>query len=150
MKNSYSNDVCYSQLFLNAGINTNSYGLDADAIERSFGVNWLDHYYALNLLYSLLRSTSKRPGAPAPRIVFEGSEMHRWAPKETKFNSIKDVNDQKLSLVELYGRTKLAMILAAKFCLARGVIARNGDHIYALSVQPAAVSLIYAKKLTIV
>jgi hypothetical protein len=33
------NGGCYSQLFLNAGINTNSYGLDADGIERIFGVN---------------------------------------------------------------------------------------------------------------
>jgi len=67
--------------------------------------------------------------------------MHRWAPKETKFNAIKDINDEKLSPVELYGRTKLAMILSAKFGLAQGVIARNGDHIYALSVHPGAVSL---------
>lgn len=43
-------DSCYSQLFLNAGSNTNSYGLDADGIERIFGVNWLGHCYALNLL----------------------------------------------------------------------------------------------------
>lgn len=111
-------------------------------------MNWLGHYYALNLLYPLLRSTSKLPGAPAPRIVFESSEMHRWAPKGIKFDSIKDINDEKLSPVELYGRTKLAMILAAKFCLARGVIARNGDRIYALSVHPGTVSFIYAKRLT--
>lgn len=143
--NTHPTDGCYSQLILNAGINANSYGLDADGIEGTFGVDWLGHYYALNLLHPLLRSISKLPGAPAPRIVFESSDLHRWAPKETKFNSIKYINNQKLSPVTLYGRTKLAMILAVKFCLARRVIARNGDQLYALRVHPAELSLNYCK-----
>lgn len=44
-------------------------------IDRHFGVNWLGHFYAVNLLYPLLRKTSKLADAPAPRIVMESSEI---------------------------------------------------------------------------
>ena len=56
---------------------------------------------------------------------------------------IEDINE-KLSTEELYGSTKLAMTLGAKFGMAQGAIARNGDCIYALSIHPGTVSLIHA------
>jgi len=127
-------------LILSAGINTNKYGTDADGIDRHFGVNWLGHYYAINLLYPLLRATSKMPNAPAPRIVFEASEMHRMAPSNVHFASLEEINNPELGPTELYGRTKLAMILGAKYGLVEKVIKPNGDDIYALSVHPGAVN----------
>lgn len=39
-------------------------------------VNAIGHYYAINLLYPLIRKTSKLPNTSAPRIIFESSEMH--------------------------------------------------------------------------
>jgi len=127
-------------LILSAGINSNQYGEDSDGIDRHFGVNWLGHYYACNLLYPLMRKTSKMPGVPAPRIVFESSEMHRMAPKVVHFGSLEEINDSTLGPMELYGRTKLAMILGAKYGLYEKVIKPAGDNVYAISVHPGAVN----------
>jgi NAD(P)-dependent dehydrogenase (short-subunit alcohol dehydrogenase family) len=126
-------------LSLSAGINTNKFELDADGIDRHFGVNFLGHFYAVNLLWPLLRKTSKMPGASPPRVVFESSEMHRTAPSDVKFASLDEINTD-IGPTHLYGRTKLAMILAAKSGLYEKVIKKNNDHIYALSVHPGAVS----------
>jgi NAD(P)-dependent dehydrogenase (short-subunit alcohol dehydrogenase family) len=127
-------------LILSAGINTNQYGEDADGIDRHFGVNWLGQFYAMNLLYPLLRKTSKLPDAPAPRIVFESSEMHRGAPSVVHFGSLDEINNPELGPTELYGRTKLAGILGIKYGIFERVIKPNNDNIYALSVHPGAVS----------
>lgn len=124
-----------------AGINTNKFDLDADGIDRHFGVNVLGHFYAVNQLWPLIRKTSKMPGVSPPRIVFEASEMHRTAPSDVKFTSLEEINTD-IGPTHLYGRTKLALILLAKFGLAEKVIKKNNDHIYALSVHPGAVSLV--------
>lgn len=127
-------------LVLSAGINVNQPGEDADGIDRHFGVNFLGHFYAVNLLWPLLRKTSKLPGAPEPRVVFEASEMHRTAPSNVHFASLEEINDKSLGPTELYGRTKLAMILFAKYGLAGKVIKENQDRIWAVSVHPGAVN----------
>lgn len=128
------------QLILSSGINANQYAEDADGIDRHFGVNWLGHYYAVNRLYPLLRETSKMSNAPAPRIVFEASEMHKFAPSTVHFGSWSEINDKNLSPTELYGRSKLCMILGTKFGLYERVIKPNRDNIYAIAVHPGAVS----------
>jgi len=125
-------------LVLAAGINSNQYALDADGLERIFAVNWLGHFYAINLLYPLMQETAKSSGTK-PRIVFESSEMHRFASKNTHFASKEEVNDDKLGPVELYARTKLAMILGAKY-IHENIIKKNGDDIYILSVHPGTVA----------
>ncbi|CZT10593.1 hypothetical protein WAI453_003049 [Rhynchosporium graminicola] len=127
-------------LICDAGINVNQYGEDADGIDRHFGVNWLGHYYAVNLLYPLMRKTSQMPDTPAPRIIFESSEMHRTAPSNVHFASLEEINNPEVGNTELYGRTKLAMILGVKYGLVEKVIKKNGDNIYALSVHPGAVN----------
>lgn len=126
-------------LVLSAGINANQYGLDHDGIDRHFGVNYLGQYYVCNLLWPLLRKTSKMPDVPAPRVVFEASEMHRAAPSNVHFGSIEEINDPDLGPTELYARTKLALILLAKYGLAERVIKENHDNIFAISVHPGAV-----------
>jgi len=127
-------------LLLSAGINVNQYATDADGIDRHFGVNWLGQYYATNLLFPLIRKTSKIPGVPAPRIVFEASEMHRGAPSNVHFGSPEEINNPEIGNTELYGRTKLAMILGEKYGLLKRVIEPNGDNIYVLAVHPGAVN----------
>lgn len=124
---------------MSAGINVNQFALDPDGIDRHFGVNWLGHFYVINLLYPLMRRTSKIPGAPAPRIILESSEAHRMAPS-TKFDSIEDINNSSLGPVQLYARSKLAMILGVKYGLLERVIKPNGDNIYAIAVHPGTVS----------
>jgi NAD(P)-dependent dehydrogenase (short-subunit alcohol dehydrogenase family) len=130
-------------LVLCAGINTNEFGLDADGIDRHFGVNFLGQFYVVNQLWPVLRKTSKMPGTPAPRVVFESSEMHRTAPNNVHFASLEEINDSSIGPTELYGRTKLAMILFAKYGLAGKVIKENQDNIYAMSVHPGAVSYLF-------
>jgi len=87
------------------------------------------------------------PSTPAPRIILEASEMHRAAPSSTKFESIEEINDSNLGPVELYARSKLAMILGVKYGLLERVIKPNGDNIYAIAVHPGAVSTLYLGKL---
>ncbi|KAF4980644.1 hypothetical protein FZEAL_3393 [Fusarium zealandicum] len=128
-------------LVLSAGINTNQFGLDSDGIERHFGVNFLGHFYVCNQLWPLLRKTSQLDNTPPPRVVFEASEMHRLAQlSDVKFESADEINDPDLDPTARYNRTKLAMILFAKYGLAEKVIKDNQDHIYALSVHPGAVN----------
>ncbi|KAL7421312.1 hypothetical protein Q5752_004197 [Cryptotrichosporon argae] len=138
-------------LICSSGINTNQPGFDADGIDRHFGVNALGHYYFINQLYPVLAATSKKPGvAPGSvRIVFESSEMHRFAPgsedsasrgRGVHFGSEEEINaNQELKPVELYGRTKLAMILYTKALLEK-VIKKNGDDVYVLAVHPGTVN----------
>ena len=124
-----------------------------------FGVNALGHYYVINLLYPLMRKTSKMPDTAkgSVRIVFESSEMHRFAPgsEDSKdrsrgchFGSEEEITEggKALGPVELYGRTKLAMMWVDSLIGAHGpadscsslygkalrdkVIKPNGDDIY--------------------
>jgi len=127
-------------LVLSAGINTNKFGLDADGIDRHFGVNYLGQYYAINQLWPLVRKTSTLPDATAPRIVVESSEVHRAAPPDVRFESIEEINDERMDPTRLYARTKLALILLVKFGLVEKVIKPDGDNIFALSVHPGAVN----------
>jgi len=139
-------------LILSSGINSNFFRLDADGIDGHFGVNALGHYYVINLLYSLMVQTSKKPDTKkgSVRIVFESSEMHRAAPgsEDSKerargchFESEEEITEggKALGPVELYGRTKLAMILYGK-AIRDKVIKKNGDDVYILSVHPGAVN----------
>ncbi|KAK4101273.1 NAD(P)-binding protein [Parathielavia hyrcaniae] len=125
-------------LVLSAGVNTNQFGLDADGIDRHFGVNFLGQFYVVNLLWPVLRRTARMEGAPRPRVVFEASEMHRMAPGNVHFATLDEINDESLGPTELYCRTKLAMILFSKYGLARKVIKENGDDILAVAVHPGA------------
>lgn len=58
----------------------------------------------------------------------------------TKFDSIEDINNSSLGPVQLYARSKLAMILGVKYGLLERVIKPNGDNIYAIAVHPGTVS----------
>lgn len=112
-------------------------------INANSQVNALGHFYVINLLYPLLRKTSKLPDVSkgGVRIVFESSEMHRFAPgsedskergRGVHFGSEDEVTNggKDLGPVELYGRTKLAMILYAK-AIRDKVVKPNNDNIYA-------------------
>jgi hypothetical protein len=80
------------------------------------------------------------PDTPAPRIVFESSEQHCAAPWVVHFGSLDEINGPKIGNLEVYGRTKLAIILSVKYGLLGRVIKPNDDNIYALSDHPGSVS----------
>jgi NAD(P)-dependent dehydrogenase (short-subunit alcohol dehydrogenase family) len=127
-------------LVLSAGVNANTYGLDADGIDRHFGVNYLGQWYATNHLWPLIRKTSRTGDGEPPRVVVLSSEMHRGAPGDAKFESLEEINNEKMDPAQLYGRSKLALILFAKFGLVERVVKPDGDNIYAVSVHPGIVS----------
>ncbi|EED17743.1 short chain dehydrogenase/reductase family protein [Talaromyces stipitatus ATCC 10500] len=127
-------------LVLSAGINANQYRETNDKIDSHFQINWLGQFYVVNQLYPLLRKTSRLPDTPAPRIVWESSELHRMAPSDVKFSSKEEINNPDIGSAALYARTKLAIILGVDYGLVQKVIKPNHDHIYALSVHPGAVN----------
>lgn len=61
------------------------------------------------------------------------------APKVVHFGSMDEINNPEIGNLEVYGRTKLAIILGVKYGLVEKVIKPNKDNVYALSVHPGAV-----------
>ncbi|KAH1411777.1 hypothetical protein KXX22_008774 [Aspergillus fumigatus] len=107
---------------------------------RKVNLNFLGQFYVVNQLWPLLRKTAKMPGTPPPRVVFESSEQHRNAPKVVHFGSVDEINNPEIGTTEVYGRTKLAIILGVRYGLLERVIKPNKDNIYVLSVHPGAVN----------
>lgn len=71
------------------------------------------------------------------------------APSTTHFGSVEEINDPEIGNTELYGRSKLAIILGVKYGLFERVIKPNEDSIYAVSVHPGAVSGHHKRKFII-
>jgi hypothetical protein len=61
--------------------------------------------------------------------------MHRGAPSVVHFGSLEEINNPDVGNTELYGRTKLEIILGVKYGIVKRVIEKNGDNIYALSLS---------------
>lgn len=124
-------------LLILSGINVNQYGEASDRIDRHFQVNWLGQFYVCNLLYPLLRKTSKLPETPAPRIVWETSEQHCMAPSTVHFGSLEEINNPEVGNLELYGRSKLAIILGVKYGFLERVVkpTRCGQHGHAAAME---------------
>lgn len=62
------------------------------------------------------------------------------APKVVHFGPLDEINNPDIGSLEVYGRTKLAVILGGKYGLLDRVIKPNQDNIYVLSIHPGAVS----------
>lgn len=82
-----------------------------------------------------MRKTSKLPGAPAPRIVFESSELHRFAPSDLKYASLAEINNDQFNPIQLYAMTKAAMICGMRGIYEK-VIKPNSDNVFVLAVHP--------------
>lgn len=137
---SHSTYTHLRQLICDAGVGVNAYAESSDGIDRHMSVNHFGHMLLVNRLLPLLRSTARLPDTPAPRIVSVSSELHRAAPSNTSFESVKELNDPSLSAVALYGRSKLAIILFTKFGLEDRVLRPNHDNIIAIATHPGAVA----------
>ncbi|KAJ5244766.1 short-chain dehydrogenase [Penicillium chrysogenum] len=61
-------------------------------------------------------------------------------PSDVHFASLDEINNPKVGNLQLYCRTKLAIILGVKYRLLERVIRPNNDNIYALSVHPGTVN----------
>jgi len=108
-------------LVLCAGINAAPFALDADGIDRHFGVNYLGQYYATNQLWPLIRKTSNMPGVTPPRIVSLSSELHKLAPADLKFASFMRSTTTKCRL-----RTCTAG-LSLRCCYSPSMVSSTGS-----------------------
>ncbi|RPD74491.1 NAD(P)-binding protein [Lentinus tigrinus ALCF2SS1-7] len=124
-------------LIANAGIGQAPWGMTDDGIERHFEVNNLAHYVIVLRLLDLMKKTAATATPASVRIVMQSSEMHRFAPSDVNFASKEEMNE-KGDGVQLYGRTKLGMIVFARE-LARRKLA-EGNPILSISVHPGMVN----------
>ncbi|KAF1918236.1 hypothetical protein BDU57DRAFT_514904 [Ampelomyces quisqualis] len=99
-------------LINNAGRGIMSYQLNKSGIDLHMATNHFGHVILTSHLLPLLKSTAAK-GAKV-RIVQLGSNAHEMAPKDTKFQSVDELN-QDLGPNPQYGRSKLAAILYAKY-----------------------------------
>ncbi|GAA6018724.1 hypothetical protein JCM8202_002211 [Rhodotorula sphaerocarpa] len=107
-------------LLLNAGIGVNEFALTADGYDSHLTINCLSHMVMVSHLLPVLEKTSTQHPDADVRIVLQSSELHRatmGSPSEdqggNKFRST-DVFKKDIGQLNLYGRTKLGMILITK------------------------------------
>ncbi|KAI0069896.1 NAD-P-binding protein [Panus rudis PR-1116 ss-1] len=124
-------------LICNAGIGQAPFGITDDGLERHFEVNNLSHFVIVNRLLPLMKKTAEVAPPATVRIVFQSSEMHRFAPSDVKFASKDEINQDRDG-VQLYGRTKLGNILHGKQ-LAKRKLTNQTHPVLAISVHPGMV-----------
>ncbi|KAJ4168555.1 hypothetical protein NW754_010473 [Fusarium falciforme] len=96
----------------NAGRGIMTYQLTDYGVDRHMAVNHFGHVILTTYLLPLLKETSKKHGLT--RIVNQSSNTHQAAPKDTKFDSLDDLN-QDLGPNAQYGRSKLANLLYTRY-----------------------------------
>ena len=130
-------DLC----ILGSGIDQAHFTTDLHCIDAYFGMMWLGHFYASNLLWPLLRRTSRITGAPAPRVIFEAPGQQR--SKSVADDSSSDEEDIRRTAYdaevcsEIFRRSRTSMILGVRHGLAERIAKRHHDNIYAVAVQPS-------------
>lgn len=128
-----------------AGVGVNKFDVSDEGLDRHFVVNHLGHFLLTNRLLPLIRKTAARNEEPMPRIISVSSSLHQAAPSSVRFESAEElkrgsnVDSGEVGPAQLYGRSKLAIILFIKFGLAERVIRLPGDRILAFATHPGAV-----------
>lgn len=99
-------------LCLNAARGIMTYQLTDSGVDRHMMVNHVGHVTLTSHLLPLLKSTADKHGKV--RIQAQSSNAHEMSPKDTKFASIGELN-QDLGPNGLYGRSKLANLLYMRY-----------------------------------
>jgi NAD(P)-dependent dehydrogenase (short-subunit alcohol dehydrogenase family) len=99
-------------LINNAARGIMTYQLNKYGIDLHMATNHMGHVVLTSHLLPILKSTAEKGNTV--RLVQLGSNLHENAPKETKFESVDELNTD-FGPQPLYGRTKLASILYAKY-----------------------------------
>lgn len=100
-------------LVLNAARGIMTYQVDEHSgIDRHMMANHVGHVTLTSHLLKLLKSTADKHGKV--RIQAQSSNAHQGAPKDTKFASIAELN-QDLGPNGQYGRSKLASLLYMRY-----------------------------------
>jgi hypothetical protein len=103
---------------------------------------WLGHFYASNLLWPLLRRTSRIPNTPAPRVIFEAPGQQRLQSLSSDSSSSDDEDLRRSAYnaevcSEIFRRSKTSLLLGVRHGLAERIVKRHHDNIYVLAVQPS-------------
>ncbi|WAO92212.1 Hypothetical protein NCS54_00970800 [Fusarium falciforme] len=120
----------------NAGRGIMTYQLTDYGVDRHMAVNHFGHVILTTYLLPLLKETSKKHGLT--RIVNQSSNTHQAAPKDTKFDSLDDLN-QDLGPNAQYGRSKLANLLYTRY-FDRNVTRKGFPDLIVNATHPGFVS----------
>ncbi|KAF2710912.1 retinol dehydrogenase 12 [Pleomassaria siparia CBS 279.74] len=96
----------------NAARGIMTYQLSESGVDLHMATNHIGHVVLTSHLLPTLKETAKKGGKV--RIVNMASNAHESAPKDTKFASLEELN-QDLGPMGQYGRSKLAAILYSKY-----------------------------------
>lgn len=99
----------------NAARGIMTYQLTDYGIDRHMAVNHFGHVILTSKLLPLLKKTAEKGNKV--RISNQASNAHEQSPKDTKFGSVEDLN-QDLGAMGQYGRSKLAQILYTRYLAA--------------------------------
>lgn len=120
----------------NAGRGIMTYQLADYGVDRHMAVNHFGHVVLTSKLLPLLKKTTEK--GDRVRIVNFGSNAHQSSPKDTKFESLEELN-QDLGPNPQYGRSKLAVMLYARD-FAKHVTNAGHSNVLMNSVHPGFVS----------
>jgi NAD(P)-dependent dehydrogenase (short-subunit alcohol dehydrogenase family) len=122
-------------LINNAGLGQTEHALTKDGLESKYAVNNLAHFVITLRLLPLLEKTAAISPPYSVRIVIQSSEMHRFAPGDTTFASVDEINEPRDPARE-YSRSKLGLIFFAKELVKRKL---SDSTIVVTSVHPGTV-----------
>ncbi|KAK5127006.1 hypothetical protein LTR85_008365 [Meristemomyces frigidus] len=128
-------------LINNAGRGIMTYQLTDYGVDRHMALNHFGHVILTSHLLPLLKKTASK--GSKVRIVNTASNAHESSPKDTKFETLEDLN-QDLGPLGQYGRSKLAAILYSKY-LARH-LTREHPNILANAIHPGVVETKMSQK----
>ncbi|KAI1306912.1 oxidoreductase bli-4 [Xylaria venustula] len=129
-------------LFNNAGRGIMTYQLTDYGVERHMAVNHMGHVVLTSQLLPLMKETAAK--GDTVRIVNQASNVHQKVPKDIKFESLEELN-QDLGPNMQYGRSKLAAILYARD-FTRHVTKAGHPNILMNSTHPGFVSTKMSKQ----
>lgn len=98
-----------------------TYQLSKSGIDLHMAINHFGHVVLTSHLLPTMKKTAEKGNTV--RIVNLGSNVHENAPSDTKFASVDELNTD-IGPQPLYGRSKLAVILYAKY-LARHLTSQH-------------------------
>ncbi|KAI0860747.1 retinol dehydrogenase 12 [Xylaria cubensis] len=120
----------------NAGRGIMTYQLTDYGVDRHMAVNHMGHVVLTSHLLPLMKETAEKGNTV--RIVNQASNAHQAAPKDTKFESLEELN-QDLGPNQQYGRSKLAAILYSRY-FTNNVTKAGHPNILMNSTHPGFVS----------
>ena len=118
-----------------------TYAVTDQGVDRHMAANHLGHALLTARLLPLMKKTAEKG---VVRIVNQASNAHEFAPKDTKFASLEELN-QDLGPNPLYGRSKLAEILHVRW-LARHVTEGGHPQVLANATHPGFVDTAMSRR----